>query len=59
MEDAQKLSSLKTVTAGVIGSVLLLILVGWLVLAAAGIWIIYRIVKGAMYLSENRPLPAP
>ena len=109
MEDAQKLSSLKTITAvvyalhavgffsgitwivavivnyvklddargtwleshfrwqirtfwwgllwGVIGSVLLLILVGWLVLAAAGIWIIYRIVKGAMYLSENRPLP--
>jgi uncharacterized membrane protein len=42
---------------GVIGSVLLLILVGWLVLAVAGIWIIYRIVKGAMYLSENRPLP--
>jgi uncharacterized membrane protein len=109
MEDAQKLSSLKTVTAvvyalhaigffsgitwivavivnyvklddargtwleshfrwqirtfwwgllwGVIGSVLLLILIGWLVLAAAGIWIIYRIVKGAMVLSENRPLP--
>jgi uncharacterized membrane protein len=44
---------------GVIGSVLLLILVGWLVLAAAGIWIIYRIVKGAMYLSENRALPTP
>lgn len=44
---------------GVIGSVLLLILVGWLVLAAAGIWIVYRIVKGAMYLSENRPLPVP
>src|SRR5687768_4616133 len=42
---------------GVIGAVLLLILIGWLVLAAAGIWIIYRIVKGAMYLSENRPLP--
>src|ERR671918_722741 len=42
---------------GVIGAVLLLILVGWLVLAAAGIWIIYRVVKGAMYLSENRPLP--
>ena len=44
---------------GVIGSVLLLILIGWLVLAAAGIWIIYRIVKGAMYLSENRPLSLP
>jgi uncharacterized membrane protein len=42
---------------GVLGSVLLLILVGWLVLAAAGIWIIYRIVKGGLYLSEGRPLP--
>jgi uncharacterized membrane protein len=44
---------------GVIGSILLLILVGWFVLVAAGIWIIYRIVKGALYLSENRPLPLP
>ena len=42
---------------GVIGSILLLILVGWFVLAAAGIWIIYRIVKGALYLSERKPLP--
>jgi len=43
---------------GVIGSILLLILVGWFVLAAAGIWIIYRVVKGAIYLSEGKPLPS-
>jgi uncharacterized membrane protein len=42
---------------GVIGSILLLVLVGWFVLVAAGIWIIYRIVKGAIYLSEGKPLP--
>src|SRR5687768_187110 len=28
---------------GVVGTVLLLVLVGWLVLLAAGIWVIYRI----------------
>jgi len=43
---------------GVIGSILLLILVGWFVLVAAGIWIIYRVVKGAIYLSEGKPLPS-
>jgi len=43
---------------GVIGSILLLILVGWFVLVAAGIWIIYRIVKGALYLNDGKPLPS-
>ena len=43
---------------GVIGSILLLILVGWFVLVATGIWIIYRVVKGAIYLSEGKPLPS-
>ena len=43
---------------GVIGSILLLILVGWFVLVAVGIWIIYRIVKGVVYLNEGKPLPA-
>ena len=42
---------------GVIGSVLLLILVGWFILVAAGIWIIYRIVRGVVYLNEARPMP--
>ena len=42
---------------GVIGSVLLLVLVGWFILVAAGIWIIYRIVRGVVYLNEARPMP--
>lgn len=44
---------------GVIGSILLLILVGWFILVAAGIWIIYRIVRGVVYLNEARPMPVP
>jgi uncharacterized membrane protein len=40
---------------GVIGAVLLLVLVGWLVLIADTIWIIYRIVKGWLNLAENKP----
>ena len=41
---------------GIVGTVLLLVLVGWLVLLAAGIWVIYRIVKGWLALSEGQPL---
>jgi uncharacterized membrane protein len=32
----------------------MLILIGWLVLAADGVWIIYRIVKGWLRLAERR-----
>jgi uncharacterized membrane protein len=39
---------------GVIGGVLLLALVGYLVLAANAVWIIYRIVKGWLRLAERR-----
>ena len=39
---------------GVIGGILLLVLIGYLVLAANAVWIIYRIVKGWLRLSENR-----
>ena len=41
---------------GVIGTVLLLVFVGWLVLAADTIWIIYRIVKGWLYLNDGKPV---
>jgi uncharacterized membrane protein len=41
---------------GVIGAVLLLVLVGYVVLVAAGIWVIYRIVKGWLYLNDNKPV---
>ena len=39
---------------GVIGGILVLVFVGFLVLAADAIWIIYRIVKGWLRLAENR-----
>ena len=40
----------------VVGTITLVILVGWVVLTANGIWIIYRIVKGWLYLNENKPM---
>lgn len=39
---------------GVIGGVLVLVLVGFIVLAADAVWIIYRIVKGWLRLAERR-----
>jgi uncharacterized membrane protein len=39
---------------GIIGGILMLILIGWLVLAANAVWIIYRIVKGWLRLAERR-----
>jgi uncharacterized membrane protein len=39
---------------GIIGGILMLILIGWLVLAANAVWIIYRIVKGWLRLTERR-----
>ena len=41
---------------GVLGAILLLLLVGYFVLLADAIWIIYRIVQGWLNLSEEKPL---
>ena len=43
---------------GVLGAITMLILVGWFVLTANAIWIIYRIVKGWLRLNENKPMYA-
>ena len=40
----------------VIGAITFLIVVGWFILAADTIWIIYRIVKGWLYLNDNKPI---
>jgi len=40
-----------------LGLLTLPLLIGWLILTAAGIWLIYRIVKGGVYLYEKRRLP--
>lgn len=41
---------------GVIGSILLLVLVGWFILAADAVWVIYRIVKGWLKLNEGKEI---
>ncbi len=41
---------------GVIGSVLLIVLVGWFVLAADAVWVIYRIVKGWLRLNDGKEM---
>ena len=40
-----------------LGAILFVLIVGWFILAADAIWIIYRVVKGWLNLSENRPVP--
>ena len=42
---------------GVIGVITTFIVIGFAVLFADTVWIIYRIVKGWLRLSENRPVP--
>ena len=41
---------------GVIGSILLIVLVGWAILAADAVWVIYRIVKGWLKLNEGKEI---
>jgi uncharacterized membrane protein len=42
---------------GVIGGILALVLVGFAILFADGVWIIYRIVKGWLNLNDGKPMP--
>ena len=42
---------------GVIGGILAFVLVGFVILFADGVWIIYRIVKGWLNLSDGKPMP--
>lgn len=41
----------------VIGSVTTLILIGWAILLAASLWLVYRVVKGWLCLNEQRAMP--
>ena len=38
----------------VLGAITFLVLIGWFILAADTIWIIYRIVKGWLYLNDGK-----
>lgn len=39
------------------GMLTILILIGWLILVATGIWLIYRVVVGLIKLNEDKPVP--
>jgi uncharacterized membrane protein len=41
---------------GVIGAVTFLVIIGWFILFADGVWFIYRIAKGWLNLNENKPM---
>ena len=41
---------------GALGVITFLIIIGWLILVANAIWIIYRIVKGWLYLNDNKAI---
>jgi uncharacterized membrane protein len=41
---------------GILGCITTVVGVGWLVLAANGIWLIYRIVKGWLRLNDNKAM---
>lgn len=39
-----------------LGAITLILIVGWFILVADGIWVIYRIVKGWLYLNDGREI---
>ena len=41
---------------GALGVITFVILIGWLILIADTVWIIYRIVKGWLYLNDGKPI---
>jgi uncharacterized membrane protein len=41
---------------GIIGIITYFFIIGWLILIGDGIWIIYRIVKGWLYLNDDKPM---
>jgi uncharacterized membrane protein len=41
---------------GILGGMTFIIVVGWFILIADGIWIIYRIVKGWLRLNDDKPM---
>ena len=45
-----------SVLCGIVGGVTLVFGLGVLILFANSIWLIYRVVKGLVYLNDNRPM---
>jgi len=40
-----------------VGGITTIFLIGWVILLAVSLWLIYRLTKGWVYLSESRPMP--
>jgi uncharacterized membrane protein len=45
-----------TLIWGVIGTILTLVLVGFVILFAVFVWYVYRIAKGLIYLNDRKPI---
>ncbi|TDY02772.1 DUF4870 family protein [Thiohalophilus thiocyanatoxydans] len=43
----------------IVGAITYFIVIGWLILLATFFWVVYRIVKGWLYLYEKRPMTPP
>ncbi len=43
---------------GILGLLLFFVLVGYVVLVALGIWWVYRVIRGALALADEEPMPA-
>jgi uncharacterized membrane protein len=41
---------------GVLGALTVVIGIGWVILCVDGIWFIYRLVKGWLYLNDSKPM---
>ncbi|AWB33700.1 DUF4870 family protein [Orrella marina] len=41
---------------GVIGALTIVILIGYIIIPIVGIWYVYRIVKGWLYLVDDKPM---
>ncbi|WJF90617.1 hypothetical protein QS306_02805 [Paraburkholderia bonniea] len=44
---------------GLIGGVLVIVGVGLLIWGVVGVWMLYRVIKGWLYLFDNKPILAP
>ncbi len=40
-----------------VGIITFLIVIGWFILIADGIWILYRVIKGWLNLNDSKPMP--
>lgn len=43
----------------VIGGILAIVLIGWAIIFATWVWLVYRVVKGILYLNDGKPMYPP